>query len=243
MHIMFVMLLMTSCGSTSGNVGIRRSASDNVTHTKVAIKKISPFEHQTYCQRTLREIKILTRFKHENVSSFTIYILQCSDNQIWKESLLPPSWSCITVAFYRFSYMAELECWAVTKRDALKIDALEQWCLRKLVEVKWYHCVWNDEVRRTTEQRHLSAIVQAWRLSLFGHIAWLPDETEAKMILTASPLEDWRRPPGRPHTTWMKTIQEDLESCNLSLNEAVDLAENCPLWRLMSTFDATHLHS
>ena len=37
--------------------------------SKVAIKKISPFEHQTYCQRTLREIKILTRFRHENVSS------------------------------------------------------------------------------------------------------------------------------------------------------------------------------
>lgn len=45
-----------------------RSAFDGITKTKVAIKKISPFEHQTYCQRTLREIKILTRFKHENVS-------------------------------------------------------------------------------------------------------------------------------------------------------------------------------
>lgn len=45
-----------------------RSAYDEVTQTKVAIKKISPFEHQTYCQRTLREIKILTRFRHENVS-------------------------------------------------------------------------------------------------------------------------------------------------------------------------------
>uniref|UniRef100_A0A182NF70 mitogen-activated protein kinase n=1 Tax=Anopheles dirus TaxID=7168 RepID=A0A182NF70_9DIPT len=43
------------------------SAVDTVTKTKVAIKKISPFEHQTYCQRTLREIKILTRFKHENI--------------------------------------------------------------------------------------------------------------------------------------------------------------------------------
>ena len=35
----------------------------------VAIKKISPFEHQTYCQRTLREIRILTKFQHENVST------------------------------------------------------------------------------------------------------------------------------------------------------------------------------
>ena len=45
------------------------SALDNKTKKKVAIKKIRPFEHQTYCQRTLREIKILNRFKHENVSS------------------------------------------------------------------------------------------------------------------------------------------------------------------------------
>jgi len=43
------------------------SATDTTTNTKVAIKKISPFEHQTYCQRTLREIKILNRFKHENI--------------------------------------------------------------------------------------------------------------------------------------------------------------------------------
>jgi mitogen-activated protein kinase 1/3 len=43
------------------------SARDILTATKVAIKKISPFEHQTYCQRTLREIKILTGFRHENI--------------------------------------------------------------------------------------------------------------------------------------------------------------------------------
>lgn len=43
------------------------SALDNLTNQRVAIKKISPFEHQTYCQRTLREIKILLRFNHENI--------------------------------------------------------------------------------------------------------------------------------------------------------------------------------
>lgn len=45
---------------------------------KVAIKKIRPFEHQTYCQRTLREIKILTRFRHENVRTTTsVKLLLC----------------------------------------------------------------------------------------------------------------------------------------------------------------------
>jgi len=68
----------------------------------------------------------------------------------------------------------------------------------------------------------------------------MSDETDDKNILTSSPLENCRRPPERPRTTWMKTIQQDLKSNNLSLNEAIDVAQNRPLWRLMSTFGATH---
>jgi len=50
-----------------GAYGMVVSALDTASGCKVAIKKISPFEHQTYCQRTLREIKILNRLKHENI--------------------------------------------------------------------------------------------------------------------------------------------------------------------------------
>jgi len=116
----------------------------------------------------------------------------------------------------------------------------DQWCLRKLLRIKWYHHVQNDEVRRTTGQPHLSAIAQARRFSLFSHIVWMPDETDAKKILTASSLKNWRRPPGHPRTTWTKTIQQDLKSNNLSLNLAIDGAQNRPLWRLMSTFGTAH---
>jgi len=50
-----------------GAYGVVASAVDRATGSKVAIKKVVPFEHQTYCQRTLREVKILTRFRHENI--------------------------------------------------------------------------------------------------------------------------------------------------------------------------------
>ena len=50
-----------------GAYGFVASAMDCVSKERVAIKKVSPFEHQTYCQRTLREVKILTRLKHENI--------------------------------------------------------------------------------------------------------------------------------------------------------------------------------
>lgn len=62
-----------------------RSAYDNLTKTKVAIKKISPFEHQTYSQRTLREIKILTRFKHENVSLIYVKLIFLIETVFAKE--------------------------------------------------------------------------------------------------------------------------------------------------------------
>ncbi|CAF1602630.1 unnamed protein product, partial [Didymodactylos carnosus] len=46
-----------------GAYGMVVSAFDHMTQQKVAIKKITPFEHQCFCQRTLREIKILSRFR------------------------------------------------------------------------------------------------------------------------------------------------------------------------------------
>jgi len=64
--------------------------------------------------------------------------------------------------------------------------------------------------------------------------------TDAKQILTASPAGNWRRPLRRTRITWMKTIQQDLKCSDLNMDDAVDLAQNRPLWRLMSTFGATH---
>jgi len=53
--------------------------------------------------------------------------------------------------------------------------------------------------------------------------------------LMAFPLQNWKRPPGRPRIMWLNTVQRDLRAYNLTLNEAVNLAQNRPLWRLIST--------
>jgi len=80
-----------------------------------------------------------------------------------------------------------------------------------------------------------SLIIQSWRLSIFGHIACIDNDADAKMILTVPPPDNWKRPPGRPRIMWLHTIQRDLRAYNLTLNKAVDLAQNRPLWRLMTT--------
>ncbi|VDK50635.1 unnamed protein product [Cylicostephanus goldi] len=68
-----------------GAYGMVASALDTVTRERVAIKKISPFEHQTFCQRTLREIKILTRFKHENVGIISTFLRFCQSVEQMKD--------------------------------------------------------------------------------------------------------------------------------------------------------------
>jgi len=66
----------------------------------------------------------------------------------------------------------------------------------------------------------------------------MDDDADAKMILTAPPPDNWKRPPGRPCIMCLNTSQRDLRVYNLTLNEAVDLAQNRPLWRLVSTYGA-----
>ena len=100
----------------------------------------------------------------------------------------------------------------MSKTDARKIDELDQWCLRMLLGIRWYQFVRNDDVRRLTKQPKLTAIIQSRRLTLFGHIIRMDDNADAMRILLASPPVDWRRQLGRPHITWLSTVQQDLNS-------------------------------
>jgi len=165
--------------------------------------------------------------------------MQSLENQIWR-SLLTISTklklynTCILPIFLHGS-----DCWAISKTDARKIDTLDQWCLHMLLGIKWYQFVWNDDVRRLMKQPKLTAIIQSHWLTLFGHIMCMDDNADAKRILLASPPADWRRQLGRPRITWLSAVQQDLKQHHLALPEAADLAQNRPLWRMMSTYGAT----
>jgi len=45
---------------------------------------------------------------------------------------------------------------------------------------------------------------------LFGHLIRMDESADARRILTAVPQSDWRRPVGRPHSSWMATLKNDL---------------------------------
>ena len=83
------------------------------------------------------------------------------------------------------------ECWALSKADARKIDALDQWCLRRILDIRWYHRISNRKVRHMTEQPPLTAIIQKRRLMLFGHLARMDETADARRILTGVYQSNW----------------------------------------------------
>ena len=132
------------------------------------------------------------------------------------------------------------ECWAVNKADIQRIDAVDQWCRQRILDIRWHDFVRNTNICRITNQPPLSSIIKSRRLTFLGHLAQLYENADASQAIFEPPPENWRRPPGRPHTTWMMNIHDDLSSLDLGTHETRDLAQNRPLCRLVSSHIATH---
>ena len=64
--------------------------------------------------------------------------------------------------------------------------------------------------RHPSHQPPLSSIIKSRRLTVFGHLARMDENADASQAIFESPPENWRRPPGRPHTTWVNNIHDDL---------------------------------
>jgi len=129
-------------------------------------------------------------------SAITCAAMQSLDNYFWKSRIsiqtkLKLYNTCILPIFLYGS-----ECWAITKVDERRIDALDKWSLRTLLGIKWHQFARNEEVRRITKQPNLTAILQSWRLSIVCiiHIAPVDDDAHAMMILMAPAPENWKRP-------------------------------------------------
>jgi len=95
---------------------------------------------------------------------------------------------------------------------------------------------WCTEANEATQTHCYNPVAP---LTVFWHIMHMDDNADAKRILLTSPPADWRRQLGHPRITWLSTIQQDLKHHHLTLLEAADLAQNCPLWKMMSTYGAT----
>jgi len=153
---------------------------------------------------------------------------------------VPNCTSCILPIF-----LYGAETWAVTATAAKTFDVVDQWCLRRILNIHWTERITNNEVHSRTQQPLLSDAVHSRRLCLFGHICRADLNQDHSRALYASTIglhKHWRRRPARPRQTWLRTIENDLRPLNLGLATAQRLAQNRTAWQTLTEM-ATSLTS
>ena len=118
------------------------------------------------------------------------------------------------------------ECWALSKAGTRRIDEVDQWYLQRILDGTTL-----SEMPTSValpNQPPLSSIINSRRLTFIGHLARMDDNAG----IYEPPPENWRRPPGRPRTTWIKNIHDDLSSLNLGIHEARDLTVHVTITQL-----------
>jgi len=107
-----------------------------------------------------------------------------------------------------------------------RTDAVDQWCLRTMLGIKWHQSVRNDEVTRITKQPNLSQhtlakrLLTIWLITLSGGVlAWLsvwsevqtciwPNWCHCHSLSHASEKTDWfyLSGTGSPGWSWTKGL-------------------------------------
>src|SRR6266536_1726918 len=125
------------------------------------------------------------------------------------------------------------ETWTVNAVDVKRIDALDQWCLRRICGIRWDDFITNEEVRRRTNQMPLSLKVARRRLMLFGHWMRRDEKSDTSRILRTEVDKEWKRPRGRPRSTWISTVTNDLKRQGLDVDfpAIMNLARDRRRWQ------------
>ena len=163
--------------------------------------------------------------------------MQMLDRHIWRSMISVSTKLRLYNVYILPVFLYGAETWSITKAIEKRIDAFDQWFLRRILNITWSECITNFEVRRRTGQPLLSDTVRIRRLKLFGHVARADKSQDYSRALQAciSPApRNWRRRPGHPTHTWLRTVEEDLRQFNLGLVSGLQRAQNRTAWRTLT---------
>jgi len=121
----------------------------------------------------------------------------------------------------------------VSKTLAKRLDAFDAWCLRKILRIPYTRHTTNDTVMSITGCLPVSEKVKSLRLRFFGHLARSAPEEDHYYPChrrRAALPSDWRRPVGRPRSTWLTAIDEDVQPQNFGVHTAWRKAKDRDAW-------------
>ena len=114
-----------------------------------------------------------------------------------------------------FLYNSEL--WTLAKKLENTIDTFQRRHLRKILGINWQRNITNNELYIRTKCEPWSEKIRKRKLTWLGHIMRLHPEAPARKALQEY-LRKVKRPQGRPKTTWMQTVRQDLARIGITLD-------------------------
>ena len=89
-----------------------------------------------------------------------------------------------------------------------RFEVFHQTSLRRILRIKWFFHVTNDEVLRRAGIKSAETFIRAARLRWYGHVVRMPDVRIPKFLLNWKPNYG-KRSRGRPRTNWKACVLED----------------------------------
>ncbi len=130
------------------------------------------------------------------------------------------------------------ETWKASGSINNRLDVFQQRCLRRILKIRFYDHITNEEVLWRSGVCKLHNIVARRRLRLAGHILRMENNRIPKTAMRWVPLGA-KRPWGRPRNTWRRTFLQDLKTLNMAWDDAEALAQDRSRWRMIAARYAT----
>lgn len=128
------------------------------------------------------------------------------------------------------------EVWNTTKKQMKRFEVFHQTSLRRILRIKWFFHVTNEEVLRRAGIKSVETFISAARLRWYGHVVRMPDSRLPRFLLNWKPNYG-KRSRGRPRKNWKTCVLEDAAKFtgveNIDNNTTEALATNRVQWRHM----------
>ena len=122
------------------------------------------------------------------------------------------------------------ETWTATDNCIKRLQVFTNWCLRRILRIRWTERVRNKEVWERTEQEEIQTEVGRRRWRWIGHTLRRPNSNITKKALEWNPQGCRSR--GRPRGTWRRVIDEDMERSGYSWQRIKTIAQDRDGWKL-----------
>ena len=131
-------------------------------------------------------------------------------------------------------FLYNCELWSLTTCQAENtIDAFQRRLLRTFVlNVSWPDIVKNVEVYQKTNAIKWSNRIKTRRLKWLGTVLRANGSTPMKKALEYANTK-YQRPRGKPTTTWLSVVKNDLKTLNIEWVDAIEIAKNSKDWNII----------